>query len=109
MTAIRLARAATGRPAIIKFDGCYHGHSDSLLVRAGSGLMTLGVPDSAGVPEALATLTRVAPYNSLEAVEQYFAAAPDSIAAVIVEPLAANMGVVPPTPGFLPDLSAIVH
>jgi glutamate-1-semialdehyde 2,1-aminomutase len=109
MTAIRLARAATGRSAIIKFDGCYHGHSDSLLVRAGSGLMTLGVPDSAGVPAALASLTRVAPYNSLEAVEQYFAAAPDSIAAVIVEPLAANMGVVPPAPGFLHDLSAIVH
>src|ERR1700722_5276915 len=107
MTALRLARAATGRPAIIKFDGCYHGHSDSLLVRAGSGLMTLGVPDSAGVPEALASLTRVAPFNSLDAVEQYFAAAPDSIAAVIVEPLAANMGVVPPAPGFLRDLSAI--
>ncbi|HEX4211576.1 MAG TPA: glutamate-1-semialdehyde 2,1-aminomutase [Candidatus Binataceae bacterium] len=109
MTAIRLARAATGRPVIIKFDGCYHGHSDSLLVRAGSGLMTLGVPDSAGVPEALASLTRVAPFNSLAAVEAYFAAAPDSIAAVIVEPLAANMGVVPPAPGFLADLSTIVH
>lgn len=109
MTALRLARATTGRPAIIKFDGCYHGHSDSLLVRAGSGLMTLGVPDSAGVPEALASLTRVAPFNSLDAVEQYFAAAPDSIAAVIVEPLAANMGVVPPAPDFLRDLSAIVH
>ncbi|HTT77504.1 MAG TPA: glutamate-1-semialdehyde 2,1-aminomutase [Candidatus Binataceae bacterium] len=109
MTALRLARAATGRPAIIKFDGCYHGHSDSLLVRAGSGLMTLGVPDSAGVPEALASLTRVAPFNSLAAAEAYFAAAPTSIAAVIVEPLAANMGVVPPAPGFLRDLSAIVH
>ena len=94
MTALRIARAATGRPGIIKFDGCYHGHSDSLLVRAGSGVMTLGVPDSAGVPEALAALTRVAPYNSLEAVERYFEAEPDSIAAVIVEPLAANMGVV---------------
>src|ERR1700684_1786123 len=108
LTALRLARAATGRPAIIKFDGCYHGHSDSLLVRAGSGLMSLGLPESAGVPEALASLTRVAPFNSLDAVEQYFAAAPDSIAAVIVEPLAANMGVVPPAPGFLRDLSAIV-
>jgi len=95
MTALRIARAATGRPGIIKFDGCYHGHSDSLLVRAGSGVMTLGVPDSAGVPEALAALTRVAPDNSL--------------AAVIVEPLAANMGVVPPAPGFLKQLSAIVH
>lgn len=109
MTALRIARAATGRPGIIKFDGCYHGHSDSLLVRAGSGAMTLGVPDSAGVPEALAALTRVAPYNSLEAVERYFEAEPDRIAAVIVEPLAANMGVVHPAPGFLKELSAIVH
>jgi glutamate-1-semialdehyde 2,1-aminomutase len=109
MTALRIARAATGRPGIIKFDGCYHGHSDSLLVRAGSGVMTLGVPDSAGVPEALAALTRVAPYNSLAAVERYFEAEPGKIAAVIVEPLAANMGVVPPAPGFLKQLSAIVH
>jgi glutamate-1-semialdehyde 2,1-aminomutase len=109
MTALRIARAATGRPGIIKFDGCYHGHSDSLLVRAGSGVMTLGVPDSAGVPEALAALTRVAPYNSLEAVECYFEAQPNGIAAVIVEPLAANMGVVHPAPGFLKELSAIVH
>jgi len=109
MTALRIARAATGRPAIIKFDGCYHGHSDSLLVRAGSGVMTLGVPDSAGVPEALAALTRVAPYNSLQAIERYFDAEPGRIAAVIVEPLAANMGVVPPAPGFLKELGAIVH
>jgi glutamate-1-semialdehyde 2,1-aminomutase len=109
MTAIRLARAATGRPGIIKFDGCYHGHSDSLLVRAGSGAMTFGVPDSAGVPEALASLTRVARYNSLEAVEQYFAADSRGIAAVIVESVAANMGVVPPTPGFLAELGAIAH
>ncbi len=109
MTAIRIARAATGRPGIVKFDGCYHGHSDSLLVRAGSGVMTLGVPDSAGVPEAIAALTQVAPYNSLDAVERYFAAEPGRIAAVIVEPLAANMGVVPPAPGFLRDLGAIVH
>ncbi len=87
MTAIRIARAATGRPGIIKFDGCYHGHSDSLLVRAGSGVMTLGVPDSAGVPEALAALTRVAPYNSLDAVERYFAAEPGKIAAIIIEAL----------------------
>ena len=109
MTAIRIARAATGRPGIIKFDGCYHGHSDSLLVRAGSGLMTLGVSDSAGVPEALASLTRVARYNSLEAVEQYFAADSKGIAAVIVESVAANMGVVPPAPGFLAELGAIAH
>jgi glutamate-1-semialdehyde 2,1-aminomutase len=109
MTAMRIARAATGRPEIIKFDGCYHGHSDSLLVRAGSGAMTLGVPDSAGVPEAIAALTRVAAYNSLAAVERYFAAEPNRIAAVIVEPVAANMGVVPPARGFLKELSAIVH
>src|SRR5258706_7120494 len=93
MTALRIARAATGRPKIVKFDGCYHGHSDSLLVRAGSGAMTLGVPDSAGVPESLAALTRIAQYNSLAAVERYFDAEPGRIAAVIVEPLAANMGV----------------
>jgi len=109
MTALRLARAATGRPGIFKFDGCYHGHSDSLLVRAGSGAMTFGLPDSAGVPEALAALTRVAPYNSLTAVERYFEAEPGRIAAVIVEPLAANMGVVPPARGFLKELSALVH
>jgi glutamate-1-semialdehyde 2,1-aminomutase len=109
MTALRIARAATGRPGIIKFDGCYHGHSDSLLVRAGSGVMTLAVPDSAGVPEALAALTRVAPYNSLDAVERYFAAEPGRIAAVIVEPLAANMGVVLPAPGFLKQLGTIAH
>jgi len=109
MTALRIARAATGRPGIIKFDGCYHGHSDSLLVRAGSGVMTLGVPDSAGVPEALAALTQVASYNALDAVERYFKADPSRIAAVIVEPLAANMGVVPPAPGFLKELGALVH
>lgn len=109
MTALRIARAATGRPGIIKFDGCYHGHSDSLLVRAGSGAMTFGVPDSAGVPESLAALTRVAVYNSLTAVERYFEAEPGRIAAVIVEPLAANMGVVPPATGFLKELGALAH
>lgn len=109
MTAIRLARAATGRAKIIKFDGCYHGHSDSLLVRAGSGGMTLGIPDSAGVPEALAALTLVAPYNSLEAVENFFKAEPGQIAAVLVEPVAANMGVVKPAPGFLKQLGEIAH
>src|SRR5712692_1446865 len=109
MTAIRIARAATGRPGIIKFDGCYHGHSDGLLVRAGSGAMTLGVPDSAGVPEAIAVLARVAPYNSLEAVERYFGAEARDIAAVVIEPVAANMGVVLPNPDFLLELSRIVH
>ena len=109
MTALRIARAATGRPAVIKFDGCYHGHSDALLVRAGSGALTLAVPDSAGIPEALASLTRVASYNSLEAIDRYFSALPQTIAAVIVEPVAANMGVVLPASGFLAQLSEIVH
>ena len=109
MTALRIARAAAGRPGIIKFDGCYHGHSDSLLVRAGSGAMTLGQPDSAGVPDALAALTMVARYNSLESVEDIFRAAPGKIAAVIVEPVAANMGVVMPEPGFLAALATLAH
>ena len=109
MTAIRIARAATGRQKIIKFDGCYHGHSDSLLVRAGSGGMTLGQPDSGGVPNALAALTMVARYNSIESVENLFRAAPQEIAAVIVEPVAANMGVVNPLPGFLQALADLVH
>ncbi len=109
MTALRLARAATGRPAIIKFDGCYHGHSDSLLVRAGSGGMTLAVPDSAGVPSELAALTMVAKYNDLESVEECFKANPGRVAAVIVEPVAANMGVVPPSQGFLQTLADLAH
>jgi glutamate-1-semialdehyde 2,1-aminomutase len=109
MTAIRIARAATGRPKIIKFDGCYHGHSDALLVRAGSGGMTLGVADSAGVPEAIAAMTRVADYNSIEAVGRYFEAEGREIAAVIVEPVAANMGVVLPKPEFLQGLVEIAH
>jgi glutamate-1-semialdehyde 2,1-aminomutase len=104
MTALRIARAATGRPGIVKFDGCYHGHTDSLLVRAGSGAMTFGVPDSAGIPEAVAAPTRIARYGSLEALESYFGAEPAGIAAVIVEPIAANMGVVLPPPGFLSSL-----
>jgi glutamate-1-semialdehyde 2,1-aminomutase len=109
MTAIRIARAATSRPGIIKFDGCYHGHSDSLLVRAGSGAMTLGVPDSAGVPEAIASATRVASWNDVDTVEKYFAADPHGIAAIIVETVAANMGVVLPSPDFLHHLGAIAH
>ncbi|MGH7841800.1 MAG: glutamate-1-semialdehyde 2,1-aminomutase [Candidatus Binataceae bacterium] len=109
MTALRIARAATGRPGFIKFDGCYHGHSDALLVRAGSGALTLGVPDSAGVPEALAALTQVAPWNALEVVERYFAADEKRIAAVIVETVAANMGVVPPAADFIRELGAIAH
>jgi len=109
LTALRLARAATGRPNIIKFDGCYHGHSDSMLVRAGSGAMTFGQPDSGGVPAAVAAMTMVARYNSLETVEGLFRAAPDKIAAVIVEPVAANMGVVNPDPGSLKALAEITH
>ena len=104
MTALRIARAATGRPGIVKFDGCYHGHTDSLLVRAGSGAMTFGVPDSAGIPEAVAAQTRIAQYCSLEAVARHFCAEPAGIADVIVEPIAANMGVVRPPPGFLQSL-----
>jgi glutamate-1-semialdehyde 2,1-aminomutase len=109
MTALRIARAATGRPAIIKFDGCYHGHSDSLLVRAGSGGMTLGVPDSAGVPDELAALTLIAAYNDAESVADIFRQHRDRIAAVIVEPVAANMGVVVPQPGFLKDLAELAR
>lgn len=104
MTAIRLARAATGRDTVIKFDGCYHGHSDTLLVRAGSGAMTLGIPDSPGVPADLAKYTTVLPFNDLRAVEQVVDARGEEIAAVIVEPIPGNMGVVAPLPGFLEGL-----
>jgi glutamate-1-semialdehyde 2,1-aminomutase len=109
MTALRIARAATGRPGLIKFDGCYHGHADALLVRAGSGVLTLGVPGSAGVPEALASLTRVAPWNAPEIVERYFAADEKRIAAIIVESVAANMGVVLPQADFIRELGGIAH
>src|ERR1700726_504072 len=104
MSAVRLARAATSRDLIIKFDGCYHGHSDSFLSEAGSGLATLGIAACPGVPQALAVLTLNTPYNDTAAVEKLFAAHRDKIAAVIVEPIAANMGVVPPNPGFLQAL-----
>lgn len=101
-SAIRVARAATGKPGIIKFEGCYHGHADPFLVKAGSGAATLGEPDSPGVPEATVADTHVARFNDLESVERSFATGP--IAAVIVEPVAGNMGVVPPLPGFLEGL-----
>ena len=104
MSAIRLARAYTGRSKIIKFAGCYHGHADGLLVKAGSGAMTHGVPTSAGVPEAYAAETLVADYNDLASVESCFAAWPEDIAGVIVEPVAGNMGVVAPAAGFLEGL-----
>src|SRR5579884_2852239 len=104
MSAIRLARAYTGRKRIIKFEGCYHGHADSLLVKAGSGVATLGIPGSAGVPEELAQLTIALPYNNLKAVEQAFKQFKGEIACVIVEPVAGNMGCVPPAPDFLDGL-----
>ncbi len=103
MSALRLARAYTKRDKIIKFTGCYHGHSDGLLAKAGSGATTLGIPDSPGVPEGYTQNTLLAPYNDLEAVKQLFDQHPN-IAAVIIEPVAANMGVVSPKPGFLEGL-----
>ena len=107
MSALRLARGATGRDRIVKFDGCYHGHADGLLASGGSGLATLGIPDCPGVPAAFAALTTSLPYNDLEAVERVFAAHGEEIAAVIVEPVAGNMGCVPPAPGFLHGLREV--
>jgi glutamate-1-semialdehyde 2,1-aminomutase len=107
MSAIRLARGATGRDAIIKFEGCYHGHADSLLVKAGSGGATFGVPDSLGVPAALAELTITVPFNDLGSVEAVMTARGREVAAIIVEPVAGNMGVVPPAAGFLKGLRAL--
>ena len=107
MSAIRLAIGYTGRNKIIKFTGCYHGHSDSLLVKAGSGVMTSGVPDSLGVPAGCTQDTLSADYNNLDTVTEHFKRCGEEIAAVIVEPVAANMGVVPPKPGFLEGLKDI--
>jgi glutamate-1-semialdehyde 2,1-aminomutase len=107
MSAIRVARGATGRDLLVKFDGCYHGHADSLLVKAGSGGATFGIPDSRGVPLAVAGLTLTLPFNDLAAVRELFRARGPDIAAVIVEPVAGNMGVVPPAPGFLEGLRQI--
>ncbi len=104
MSAIRLARGATGRDKIIKFEGCYHGHSDSLLIKAGSGALTFGVPSSPGVPKALADHTVTLTYNDIDGVKQAFAEIGDQVACVIVEPVAGNMNCVPPIPGFLETL-----
>ncbi len=107
MSAVRLARGVTKRDFIVKFEGCYHGHADSFLSQAGSGLATLGIAECPGVPAALAALTLNVPYNDLQAVERVFLQHKDKIAAVIVEPIAANMGVVPPMPGYLKGLQEI--
>src|SRR5881628_2291543 len=109
MSALRLARAATGREAILKFAGCYHGHVDALLVRAGSGALTLGVPDSPGVPPSVTALTRTAEFNDVAGVRDLLRRRGPEIAAVIVEPVAGNMGVVPPRPGFLEGLREITR
>ena len=107
MSAIRVARGFTGRDKIVKFEGCYHGHSDALLVKAGSGALTLGEPDSLGVPASVAQHTVTLEYNNIEQVEAFFAEAGDQVAAVIVEPIAGNMGCVPPIPGFLEALRTL--
>ena len=107
MSALRLARAYTKRDKIVKFEGCYHGHADMLLVQAGSGLMTLGLPDSPGVPDSAVADTLVAQFNNLDSVQNLFEQNPAEIAAIIVEPIAGNMGVVPPQAGFLEGLRKI--
>jgi glutamate-1-semialdehyde 2,1-aminomutase len=109
MSALRLARAATGRDVLVKFEGCYHGHADGLLVKAGSGVATFGIPGSAGVPEAIARLTLALPYNDLAAVEAAFAAHPEEIAAVILEPVVGNAGCILPAAEFLEGLRALTR
>jgi glutamate-1-semialdehyde 2,1-aminomutase len=109
MSALRVARGFTGREITIKFEGCYHGHVDSLLVKAGSGVATLGIPDTAGVPEGFASTTIALPFNDLDIVEKTFAAKGDKIAAIIVEPVAGNMGCIAPRPGYLEGLKRITE
>ena len=109
MSAIRLARGFTGRPFVIKFEGCYHGHADALLVKAGSGVATFGIPGSAGVPAETAMHTLALPYNDLEAVEDAFGAFPDQIACVIVEPVVGNAGTIAPAPGYLAGLRKLTR
>ncbi|MDP9728794.1 glutamate-1-semialdehyde 2,1-aminomutase [Alicyclobacillus tengchongensis] len=109
MSALRLARAFTKRNIIVKFEGCYHGHSDALLVKAGSGVATLGLPDSPGVPEGIAHYTATVPYNQVEALQELFAQMGEQIAAVIVEPVAGNMGCILPQPGYLEELRRLTE
>jgi glutamate-1-semialdehyde 2,1-aminomutase len=109
MSALRLARAVTGRDLVLKFSGCYHGHGDAFLVQAGSGVATLGLPDSPGVPAALAALTITAPYNDLDAVRAHFERDGERIACIIVEPVCGNAGYIPPQPGFLQGLREITQ
>ncbi len=109
MSALRLARGFTGRQKIMKFEGCYHGHADALLIKAGSGVATLALPDSPGVPESVAANTITVPYNDLESVKLAFERYGEDLAAIIVEPIAGNMGVVPPEPGFLEGLRHITQ
>jgi glutamate-1-semialdehyde 2,1-aminomutase len=109
MSAIRLARGFTGRNFVIKFEGCYHGHSDAMLVKAGSGIATLGIPGSAGVPAETAMHTLALPFNDLEAIRAAFAARPSEIACVIVEPIVGNAGTIPPTPGYLEGLRELTR
>ena len=109
MTAIRLARGFTGRDIVVKFEGCYHGHADVLLAKAGSGVLTLGIPDTPGIPESVTRNTFVLPFNDIEAVKETFSNHADQIAAVIVEPVAGNMGCIPPAPGYLETLREITE
>ena len=109
MSAIRLARAATNRKYIVKFEGCYHGHSDALLVKAGSGVATFGIPGSAGVPEEFVKFTLALPYNNVAALEEAFAKFKDQIACVIIEPVVGNMGCVPPKPGYLEAVRSLTQ
>ncbi|MDD4753909.1 MAG: glutamate-1-semialdehyde 2,1-aminomutase, partial [Desulfitobacteriaceae bacterium] len=107
MSAIRLARGYTKRDYLVKFEGCYHGHADYLLIKAGSGALTMGVPDSPGVPESTAANTIIAPYNDIDALRKIFTEKGKNIAAVIIEPVVGNMGCVPPLPGFLQDVEKL--
>ena len=109
MSAVRLARAFTGRESILKFEGCYHGHADSFLVRAGSGVATLGLPDSPGVPASLAALTLTTPFNDLDAARELVARNKSNLAAIIVEPIVGNSGFIPPDPGFLEGLRELAN